>query len=109
MHNDKSLEKLIQESPDLVDRIFEFLLQDTALAAALEKCSDQQKKSVAVIKEAVRKEFAGEHVYVRHRRDKGEVSREVLRLFNGGNATQIARQLGISRASVYRHIKQAGR
>lgn len=104
-----SIQKLIQESPDLVDRIFDYILKDSALAEALQKCSEREEKSVDDIKKAVRQEFAGEHAYVRHRRDKGEVSREVLRLFNGVNATQVARKLGISRASVYRHIKQAGK
>lgn len=35
-------------------------------------------------------------------------AKRVLSLFNGRNAREVARKLGIGRASVYRYLKQAG-
>ena len=35
-------------------------------------------------------------------------ARQVLRLFNGCNATEVARELNVGRATVYRVLKQAG-
>ena len=53
-------------------------------------------------------EFAGEEVYIPKRNSK-DVAAEVLRLFNGRNATEVARRLGIHRATVYRYLKQPGK
>lgn len=63
------------------------------------------------VKRAVRHEFGGTEVWVspNTRDQRRATAAEVLRLFNGRNATEVARELGISRASVYRYIKQAGR
>lgn len=89
--------------PDLVDRIFEYILEITpALAEAAEQLAEKKR--------AVREEFAGEKVYVRthHERRRADLVAEVLRIFNGRNATEVARRLQISRATVYRIIKQPG-
>jgi len=40
--------------------------------------------------------------------DKNTRARKVLALFNGRNAREVARKLGISRTSVYRYLKQPG-
>lgn len=56
----------------------------------------------------LRKEFAGEQVYISSKR-WSETATQVMRLFNGENAREVARTLGISRASVYRYLKQEGR
>ena len=68
------------------------------------------ERTVAEIKRAVRDEFAGERVYVQRRRadDISPLAAEVLKLFNGRNATEVARQLRVSRATVYRMLKQPG-
>ena len=43
------------------------------------------------------------------RKDKGDrLATQVLSLFNGRNATEVARCLNISRATVYRLLKQPG-
>lgn len=90
--------------PDLVDRIFQHLLQQLPELAA----------RTPEIKEAIRAEFGGETPYVRSGTPQRRTARsralaaEVLALFNGRNATQVARELGISRATVYRLIKQPG-
>lgn len=59
----------------------------------------------------LRAEFAGESLYIPR---VGQTERQkrvtsVLRLFDGRNATEVARRLGISRATVYRVLRQAGR
>ena len=87
-------------SPDLVDLIFDYIVAEfpeiTARAAAL--------------KDATRKEFAGDRSYISQRSlaERKKMVSEVMRLFNGRNATEVARRLQISRATVYRLIKTAG-
>jgi len=90
--------------PDLVDLIFGYLL---------EVCPDLAARAgdLGAAKEAMRQEFGGERFYVRSGRDgkRAEKVAQVLSLFNGRNATEVARTLQISRAEVYRRLKQAGR
>lgn len=87
---------------DVVDRVFDYvreLLPDhAALADELEE-----------IKRQVRREFGGREVYIHRRRtdEARERAERVLALFNGRNASEVARRLGIGRATVYRIIKQA--
>lgn len=90
-------------SPDLVDRMFEYLIE---LLPELRGSA----ASVERVEQQLRKEFAGRAVYlpVRSSVDKAEERQQVLRLWNGRNATSVARTLGISRATVYRHLKQPG-
>jgi DNA-binding NarL/FixJ family response regulator len=103
-------EKLTQAAPDLVDRIFEYIFSDPVLAAAIEQSVKDSKGTIPKIKAAVRSEFQGEECYIAGRpaTARQEQVVQVLALFNGRNASEVARRLGISRASVYRHIKQAG-
>lgn len=83
--------------PDLVDRIFDYVL--VMLPEIAERAAE--------VKDAVREEFRHERVYIRG--DKRQaLARRVLALFNGRNASEVARALNISRASVYRHLKQPG-
>ena len=62
-------------------------------------------------KEDVRAEFRGEECYIAGMPATARQERvsQVLALFNGRNSSEVARRLGISRKTVYRHIKQAGR
>lgn len=87
--------------PDLVDRIFEYILEEFP----------DVRDRVALLKDAVRKEFSGAETYIPQRSptERQKMVEEVLRLFNGRNAREIARRLQISRATVYRVIKTAGR
>lgn len=89
--------------PDLVDRIFEYLCEQVP---ALQ----QDPSRVAELKLATRAEFRGEEVYIpaRGRTQRQELVCEAMRLFNGRNASEVARRLDVSRASVYRWIKQHG-
>ncbi|MDP4074956.1 Mor transcription activator family protein [Acidovorax sp. A1169] len=95
-----SLPALAAPAPDLVDRMFDYL------SAEFPQIAGEQ---LSAAKSAVRAEFCGEEVYIPAR---GAVERQrqvaqVLSLFNGRNATDVARQIGISRSSVYRFIKQS--
>jgi putative lipoic acid-binding regulatory protein len=84
--------------PDLVDRIFDYIVEQIPELAAHH----------FEIKRQIREEFASQHVYVRRLRIE-QLAPVVLDLFNGRNATEIARKLGICRATVYRLLKQPGR
>lgn len=84
--------------PDLVDRIFAHVLQ---LIPELASADIQSTKA------AIRSEFGGAQQYVRSE-SVDRRKRDVRRMFDGRNATQIARVLKISRATVYRCLKQPG-
>lgn len=60
------------------------------------------------LEKAVRDHFKGQR-YVASRPDPGTTAARVLAMFNGHNARTVARTLGISRAHVYRILKQPGR
>ena len=89
---------------DLVDRIFDYIVTQLPEAAAALPRVDELKADV-------RAEFAGSMCYVAiaPKTERGRRVSEVLRLFDGRNATEVARRLNISRATVYRLIKQSGR
>ncbi len=101
----------IAADPDLVDRIFDYILSDPMLEQAIKQTSADQQKSINKLKYAVRAEFRGEECYIAGRpaTARQETVITVLRLFNGRNATEIARKLNVSRATVYRYLKQPGR
>lgn len=90
-------------APDLVDRMFEYLIE---LLPELRGSAE----AVERIEQQLRSEFAGQDVYIpaKSLMSKAEERRQVLRLWNGRNATSVARSLGISRATVYRYLKQPG-
>ncbi len=94
------LTALIQAEPDLVDRIFDYILAELPEVAAC----------VAKHKAAVRAEFRGEDCYIAGRpaTERQQTVAQVLSLFDGRNATEVARRLRISRATVYRILKQPG-
>ncbi len=95
------LTAMLQAEPDLVDRIFDYILTELPEIAA----------SVAKHKAAVRAEFMGQKCWIASRPPsvRQETVSKVLSLFNGRNATEVARRLQISRATVYRLLKQPGR
>lgn len=97
----KPLKELFTENPDLVARIFEYIVSEFPQIA-----EDREKLEKA--EEAVRAEFGGEETYIQ-KRDRQALASDVLRLFNGRNATEVARRLGIHRATVYRYLKQPGK
>jgi Mor family transcriptional regulator len=89
---------------DLVDRIFEYILEQFPAMAQ----DDQSRAKLGDMKQAMREEFSGAEFYIPKRSptERQQLVAEVLRLFNGRNATEIARRLQISRATVYRVVKQ---
>lgn len=90
----------LAESADLIDAIFAYIVAEFP----------QMRGRAAELQELTRREFSGDMTYIA-RRSPGERQRlaeEVLSLFNGRNATEVARRLNISRAGVYRIIKTAG-
>ncbi len=100
-----SLKSLIAAEPDLVDRIFDYIL------AEFPQIAGQPPDKIAGTKAAVRAEFKGEECYIAGRPAtvRQQTVAQVLALFNGRNASEVARRLRISRATVYRILKQPGR
>lgn len=89
-----------QPAGDLVDRIFELLATHPRMPAI-------PPRELFRVKAEVRAEFAGTRQHVR-RVSLSAGAADVLALFNGRNATEVARHLNISRATVYRVLKQHG-
>ncbi len=90
----------VLDDPDLVDAIFAFIETEFPDLAP----------RTALLKEEVRREFSGIEIYIPRRStaERARITAEVLRVFNGRNAAEVARRLGIGRATVYRIIKQEG-
>lgn len=90
----------VLDDPDLIDSIFEFISVEFP----------EMRERAAELKQMARREFAGIETYIprRPKAERDRVMLEVLRLFDGRNATEVARRLNISRASVYRIIKTPG-
>lgn len=90
----------VLDDPDLIDSIFEFISIEFP----------EMRERAAELKQMARREFAGIETYIprRPKAERDRVMLEVLRLFDGRNASEVARRLNISRASVYRIIKTPG-
>jgi hypothetical protein len=93
----RKLDALIRAEPDLVDRIFDYVVEIMPSLAERE-CE---------VKCALREEFGGREVYIR--RKQSSTALDVLRLFNGRNQYEIARRLDVHLKTVYRILKQHGR
>lgn len=96
------LDAMLASEPDLVDRVFDYLI-----AQVPEMLQHIAGTRLEQAKAAVRDEFAGQEAYIRVRAGSDDLAVRVLSLFNGRNATEVARELQISRATVYRKLKQA--
>jgi Mor family transcriptional regulator len=85
---------------DLVDAIVEYISSEFPEMAA----------KVVELKVAVRAEFSGSFTYIPRRSatERAKLVGDVMSLFNGRNAAEVARRLGIGRATVYRIIKTEG-
>lgn len=84
------------QKSDLVDKIFAFLKLPMG------------EKELNEAKAAVREEFGGSPgVFKGNTIARKAKAHEVLSNFNGRNATEIARELGVGRATVYRWLKQS--
>lgn len=85
-------------NPDLVDTIFAFIQAEFPDVA----------KRAAELKAEVRREFSGVEIYIPRRSQaaREQLAKDVRKAFNGRNASEVAKHLGIGRATVYRIIKQ---
>ena len=83
---------------DLVTAIFDVLIETNP---ELEEIREEGEA-------AVRHRLLGLRGTVLPRPNSAAMATRVLRLFNGRNAREVARKLGIGRASVYRYLKQSG-
>lgn len=90
---------------DFVDRVWAYLLTTWP-----QRLADIPPAEIEQLKLQIRREEGGESHYIATRRDLQveHDTRQILSLFNGRNASEVARQLGCSRAKVYRVLKQAG-
>ena len=87
---------------DLLEQIF------AMLCAVLPELAAAPPARIEAVKRLIRIEYAGDRVYLRKRTVVLRRA-DVFARFNGRNATEVARELGISRATVYRLLKQPGR
>jgi transcriptional regulator of acetoin/glycerol metabolism len=88
--------------PDLVDLIFDrFVAQFPEIS----------QHSLSELKADMRAEVAGDNHYIPKRAptERQRLVLQVLEQFNGRNASEVARRLGIGRSTVYRILKQPGR
>lgn len=90
----------IFDNPDVVDAIFKCLAEEFPELAP----------RLGLLQSEVRSEFQGIEIYIARRSPalRKKRTEQVLQLFNGRNAADVARALGIGRTTVYRIIKQAG-
>lgn len=135
-HNStKELDQLIDEEPGLPDRLIDFLFETNEVSKIMQVVSlvakDADAKTVhaeitrlfprgqrkgpgelrSELRGKIVHEFKGEEYYFAEV-DKAERKRrinKILTLFNGRNAAEVARRLQISRATVYRVLKQPGK
>jgi len=90
---------------DFVDRVWQYLLTTWPTRLA-----DIPPNEVEQIKHQIRRDERGDH-YVSPASEaaRQHQAKQILTLFNGRNATEVARRVGCSRAKVYRVLKQAGK
>jgi len=111
-------------TPDVIDRMFDFIASEPHMARALQaiqqeaQVGDGQQDPASIlqnIKDATRAEFGGERAYIRKNlsgpakkkvKTAADIGQRVMALFNGRNATEVARRLQIGRATVYRHLRK---
>lgn len=85
--------------PDLVTAFFDVLIEKRPDLAAVRDEAEN----------VVRERLRGMRGTVASRPDSETLARRVLEMFNGRNAREVARRLRVSRATVYRVLKQSGR
>jgi Mor family transcriptional regulator len=90
----------LEADRDLVDAIVEFISVEFP----------EMAEKVKELKVAVRAEFSGNMTYIpkRSASARAKLVQDVMSLFNGRNAVEVARRLNIGRATVYRIIKTEG-
>lgn len=84
--------------PDLVTAFFDVLIETRP------ELADMREEGEAI----VRNRLKGLRGTVTNRPDGTTMQQRVLALFNGRNPREVARRLGVSRGTVYRHLKTSG-
>jgi Mor family transcriptional regulator len=95
---------------DIGDRI-QTIAHEVAAQIMLEKATEISEEIAVRLEQRLRTEMAGDRGYISiestiSRKEKHD---RVRRMFNGRNATEIARELNIGRSTVYRILKTPGR
>lgn len=92
--------------PDFVDLVWQYLLANWP-----QRLADIPAEEVDSIKQHIRRCERGQRPYISPAcvAAREQEAQRILALFNGRNATEVARRIGCSRAKVYRVLKQAGR
>lgn len=85
-------------APDLVTAIFDVLIETNPELAEIREEGEA----------AVRARLCGLRGTVLAKPNSDALATRILSLFNGRNPREVARKLGVGRATVYRHLKQAG-
>lgn len=89
------------DKADLLERFVDQLYETVPELAVADRAR------VEAFVERLRREFGGGEIYIRKRVTPARRER-ALELFNGRNASEVARELGVSRATVYRLLKTPG-
>jgi hypothetical protein len=94
------------EDADFVDRVWDYLLQQWPM-----RLQDIPPTEVEDVKQLIRQAERGERPYITPAgaTQRARRAEQILALFNGRNAVEVARELRCGRATVYRVLKQAGR
>jgi Mor family transcriptional regulator len=83
---------------DLIDRMIERLKH-------IEPALGEDRAEA--LERVLREEFAGEVVRVRKRGRNSDIEQAVRERFNGRNVAELAKELGVHRATVYRVLSSA--
>ena len=89
------------EQSDLLEQFVDQLYE------AVPDLNPNDRERIEAFAERMRLEHGGGETYIR-KRVAGTRRERALALFNGRNTTEVARELGVSRATVYRLLKQPG-
>lgn len=106
------LDKLIQAEPDLVDRLFDFMMIELGkkIGESLDRMPPEEKRAVKLaVKRATHAEFKGEQCYVAAlpAADREERDAAIRAMFTGGNQKAVLRHFRISKSTLGRIIARA--
>lgn len=106
----EGLQRLLEAEPDIVDRIFDYVVELMPEIAGKPAKVTEAKAAVRAELGGDRVQFKGDRAYIRAGAEevRRQLAAQILSQFNGRNATEVARRLRISRATVYRYLKQSG-
>lgn len=108
--SDKALSLFSGQSDDAMARAdHDFVEGLLDLLCSVKPMTREERRAAGA---AVRAHYGAGRYYVAAKgpdEDARELARKVLSNFNGRNAREVARKLGIGKTTVYRVIKQSGR